>query len=61
MKKTLPRLKDVQVSFRVTPEFKKILEACADADSRSVSNYIVALVKADAARRGLSRKGTGND
>lgn len=43
-------IKRYHIDFRVTHEMKRKIEKIADADGRSVSNYIEQLIKKDIER-----------
>ena len=48
-----PMAKAETITMRVSSELKSLAEAAAEADSRSLTNYIEALIRADAARKGI--------
>ena len=44
--------KTERIDIRITPELKHQLQQAADAENRTVSNYIVNLIKKDLKERG---------
>ena len=44
--------KTERIDIRVTPELKQKLQQAADAENRTVSNYIVNLIQKDLKERG---------
>lgn len=42
-----------RLEIRITPELKKALQSAAEAESRSISNYIEHLIKQAVNKRGI--------
>jgi len=53
--------KSEHVSFRVSAEIKALMEARAPDDNRSLTNYIIALARANATKRGIKQVGMPKD
>jgi uncharacterized protein (DUF1778 family) len=49
----MKRPKTAVVQVRLDPEEKTLAQAAADADGRSLANYIRRLIAADVAKRGI--------
>jgi predicted HicB family RNase H-like nuclease len=47
------RPKKTFIQVRADPAMKALAVAAAAADGRSLTNYVIALIKADAAKRGI--------
>ena len=44
--------KTERIDIRISPELKQQLQKAADAENRTVSNYIVNLIREDLTRKG---------
>jgi hypothetical protein len=51
--------KSVSVSFRVTPRFKRLLQAAAERDHRSQTNLLETLLFAHCAKHGVEEDAEG--
>lgn len=50
--------KTERLEIRLTPELKAQAQAAADADGRSLSNYIELLIRRDVVKNASTRKGS---
>lgn len=53
MTKAAPETRSITLNLRTTPTIKKMVEALADADERSIAQTVERLIRADYELKGL--------
>jgi predicted HicB family RNase H-like nuclease len=59
MTKADPELRTITLNLRTTPSVKKMVQALADAEERSIAQTVERLIRAEVERRGLTEPTTG--